>query len=165
MFLVTVLAIGARGVNGDVMRCLYDAEYRGLVLAKLIKSADIDYVKSMGSLMEWRVYKQALPSLLYWNKPIRVREIKVSRQRSWVLSAHNVQVFELKRSTRNLNDVAGNKDNDHVRCLLYQNTSQAQSLDTLVIHMHGGGFIIGSPESHDVSQSLILILLIWLHDY
>lgn len=139
------------------MRCLYDPEYRGLVLAKLIKSADVDYVKMMGSIMEWRIYKRVLPSLLYWNQPVRIEELHVCRQRRWILSAHNVKVIHFDRPQR------AEPGGPPVRCLLYQNTSQPLN-DKLVLHMHGGGFIIGSPESHDVSETFarsISYLISW----
>lgn len=149
---VTLLALGARGMCGDAVRCVIDPEYRGLVLAQLVKGADVQYVKAMGSLMEWRLYKNALPSLLYWNQPVRVKELHLPRQRKWVVSAHNVPVFELpQRVSTSLNST------NNVRCLLYQNTEGARPLDTLVLHMHGGGFMIGSPESHDVSIEFDII--------
>jgi hypothetical protein len=144
---VTLLALGARGVCGDAVRCVIDPEYRGLVLAQLVKGADVQYVKAMGSLMEWRLYKNALPSLLYWNHPVRVKDLHVARQRRWVLSAHNVPVFELPQRNKSTTFPVST-----VRCVLYQNTEGARPLDTLVLHMHGGGFMIGSPESHDVSH-------------
>ena len=127
-------------------QCIYNPEYRGLVIAKLIKSADIEFVKRMGSLMEWRIYKHYLPSLLYWRHSLKIREFHVKHQRSWFLSACNVKVMRFERN-RELQAKVGSK----IRCRLYQNTA-APLNNKLIVLMHGGGFIIGTPESHDVSS-------------
>lgn len=125
------------------MQCIYNPEYRGLVIAKLIKSADISFVKMMGSIMEWRIYKNVLPSLLYWRHSLKISEVHVENQRTWFLSACNVKVMRFEKSNKL-------QSNATIRCRLYQNTS-APLNNKLVLLMHGGGFIIGTPESHDVS--------------
>lgn len=126
------------------MQCIYDPEYRGLVIAKLIKSADISFVKMMGSLMEWRIYKHYLPSLLHWRHSLKISEFYVKHQRNWFLSACNVKVMRFEKANELQSN--GNK----IRCRLYKNTS-APLTNKLIVHMHGGGFIVGTPESHDVS--------------
>lgn len=144
MTFVTALAIGSRGLNSDVMQCLYNPEYRGLVIAKLIKSADISFVKMMGSLMEWRIYKYYLPSLLYWRHSLKISEFHVKHQRNWFLSACNVKVMRFEK-----NNELKQSNLNKIRCRLYQNTS-APLNNKLIVHMHGGGYIVGSVESHDV---------------
>lgn len=139
------------------MQCIYNPEYRGLVIAKLIKSADISFVKMMGSLMEWRIYKHYLPSLLYWRHSLKISELHVEHQRSWFLSACNVKVMRFEKN----NELQNN--GDKIRCRLYQNTS-APLNNKIIVHMHGGGFIIGTPESHDVSFDWLVYNFCWIDD-
>ena len=116
------------------------------MIAKLIKSADIPFVKRMGSLMEWRIYKHYLPSLLYWRYSLKINELHVKHQRTWLLSASNVSVMRFEKGE------VQTKVESKIRCRLYQNTA-APLNNKLIVLMHGGGFIIGTPESHDVSCS------------
>ena len=106
----------------------------------------------MGSLMEWRIYKHYLPRLLYWRHSLKISEFHVNHQHTWILSASNVKVqrFEANCET---------KVDAKIRCRLYQNTA-APLNNKLIVLMHGGGFIIGTPESHDVSRSLVFFVLL-----
>ncbi|RWS12668.1 hormone-sensitive lipase-like protein [Dinothrombium tinctorium] len=138
----TAFSVLADGFS-NIFKCVFNSDYRGLVLAKLIKSADISFLKKLGFLMELPVYTTFLPYLLYGNTPEIRRELRIERQKEWSISTLNKKVHRSfdHMQWRNLKSKT-------IRCKFFQ--AQGSHHESLVFHCHGGGFVMGSPESNEV---------------
>ncbi|RWS26358.1 hormone-sensitive lipase-like isoform X2 [Leptotrombidium deliense] len=139
---VTAFSVLSDGFS-SIFKCIFNSEYRGKVLAKLIKSADISFLKKLGFLMELPVYTSLLPYLLYGNSPQVRRQLRIERQNEWYLSICNKKV---SRSVDHRHHVY--RKSKYVRCKLIR--AQGPHRQSLVFHCHGGGFVMGSPESNEV---------------
>ena len=126
---VTMIAMAVR--PGSALRCLYDPQHRGLVLASLVKTADVAYVKRMGALPELPIYRSLLPALLYGFKPRKRFEFFFPRQSKWVISLRSYKLekhydnsmrFSTYRKTRVrlfLHEDSNEKPNKEGKCIFH----------------------------------------------
>lgn len=126
---VTTIAIAVR--PRSALRCLYDSRHRGLVLASLVKTADVAYVKRMGALPELPIYRSLLPALLYGSKPRTRGEFFFPRQSKWIISTKSYKLekhynnsirFSTYRKTRVrlfVHEDVNEKANSHGKCILH----------------------------------------------
>ena len=131
----------------DGIRCLFDTNHRGLTFANLIKNADIGFVMKLRTLLHSFAYRKILPFLLYGST--LTREFPVPRQTTWILSAQRNKML-----TRSQDDSSSqySPPKDKVRVKLYKGRPENPPKNQLAFYVHGGGFVLGTPESHDVSS-------------
>jgi hypothetical protein len=124
---VTTIAIAKR--PGSAVRCIFDARHRGLVLADLVKSADVAYVKRMGALPELPIYRTLVPALLYGSKPKKRDELMFPRQTKWIISS------ETHKLEKHYNDSMrfSTKIKTRVRLFLHEDAAEKQIADGNVI--------------------------------
>lgn len=153
---VTTLAIFARPFSS--FRLMVDPSYRGLILAKLIKSADVHFVKKMGSMADSLIYKSIIPFCLYGWSPNIQTTFYSPRQLKYVI---NTKTFKL--DTRYHSKITFTSETpigvenyslknyrNKIRIRLFKEETMKESHDKVIFHLHGGGFVTGSPESHEV---------------
>ncbi|XP_074596067.1 hormone-sensitive lipase-like isoform X2 [Brevipalpus obovatus] len=129
------------------IRCLFDANHRGLTFAHLIKNADIAFVMKLRTLLHSFAYRKILPFVLYGSTS--TKEFPVSRQTTWILSGerNNMLIRSQDDSSSNSNPAS---NGSKVRAKLYRGRQETPQKDQLAFYVHGGGFVLGTPESHDV---------------
>lgn len=126
---VTTIAMAVK--PRSALRCLYDARHRGLVVASLVKTADVAYVKRMGSLPELLIYRSLLPALLYGFKPRTRHQFFFPRQSKWIISLRSFKLekhysgsmrFSTYRNTRVrmfLHEHPNAKPNNEAKCIFH----------------------------------------------
>lgn len=120
---VTTIAVAKSPQSA--FRCLFDARHRGLVLADLVKSADVAYVKRMGMLPEFRIYRTLVPALLYGSKPRKRDEFFLPRQSKWIISP---QTYKLEKQYDN--DMRFSTQNKtRVRLFLHEDANESENSD------------------------------------
>lgn len=129
------------------IRCLFDANHRGLTFAHLVKNADIAFVMKLRTLLHSFAYRKILPFVLYGST--WTREFSVSRQTTWILSSERKNML-----TRRQDDFNSVSNGSKVRAKLYRGRQETPPKDQLAFYVHGGGFVLGTPESHDVSEKI-----------
>lgn len=134
----------------DGVKCLLSSQYRGLKFAELIKKADIPFVKRLRIMLEFPIYSKVLPTIFHGNTQIR-REIHAPRQSHWILSQLNQKVMLSKGRS-----IYTKKKS--VRCILFQSSPNEFATNKLIIYCHGGGFILGTPESQEVTIFTLLLI-------
>lgn len=154
---VTTLAIFARPLSS--FRLIVDPSYRGLILAKLIKSADVKFVKKMGSMADSLIYKSFIPFCLYGWSPNIQTTFYSPRQLKYIINTKTYQI-DTKYHTKikfteelpiGIDNYSLKNYRTKIRIRLFkQETMKEPSNDKLIFHLHGGGFVTGSPESHEV---------------
>ncbi|XP_074596864.1 arylacetamide deacetylase-like isoform X2 [Brevipalpus obovatus] len=131
----------------DRVKCLIDAKYRGLTFAHLIKNADIVFVMKLRTLLHSFAYRKILPFVLYGSTS--TKEFPVSRQTTWILSSERNNML-IRSQDDSSSDANSASNGSKVRAKLYRGRQETPQKDQLAFYVHGGGFVLGTPESHDV---------------
>lgn len=154
---VTTLAIFARPLSS--FRLLVDPSFRGLILAKLIKSADVHFVKKMGSMADSLIYKSIIPFCLYgWSPNIQTtfyspRQLKyiIDTKTHKIDTNYHSKIKFTDETPIGIENYCTKNYRNKIRIRLFkQETMKEAPHEKLIFHLHGGGFVTGSPESHEV---------------
>lgn len=131
----------------DRVKCLVDAKYRGLTFAHLIKNADIVFVMKLRNLLHSYPYRKILPFIIHGS--MLTKDYSVPRQATWILSANRQKILTRSEDEQQHTQYLPLKNK--VRIKLYRGCKENPPKNQLVFYVHGGGFVLGTPESHDVS--------------
>lgn len=99
----------------------------------------------MWNITDFPLVRLCTPS--FWSRYfIHSSNIYCPRQRRWIIDKIDPLVHDLDRETC---IPYPKMRNTAVRCVLFRKTKKVEN-NSLLLHIHGGGFISQSPESHDV---------------
>ncbi|KAI1296614.1 Hormone-sensitive lipase [Halotydeus destructor] len=127
--------------NGPLLKVLTNEQFKNEVVVKYMYNASWQEIRATWAAGEGKLNNLAV-KLQFGNKPKIRLEVDIPRQNNYVINegqiengGHLIPFAQLKG----------------VRCLLLtdQNLGVAPN-DTLIIHIHGGGFISLHPETHEV---------------
>lgn len=107
----------------------------------------------MWNLTEFPLVRLLTPSL--WQKlSISSRSIYCSSQQRWIIDPKKPIVHDTTKISHRsveIDNIIKSKANKSIRCLLLQTRNRTKDRNkSLIFHVHGGGFISQSPESHSV---------------
>ncbi|RWS01910.1 hormone-sensitive lipase-like isoform X2, partial [Dinothrombium tinctorium] len=122
---------------------LWDRDYRGKTLLETMRNANTDFPFSMWAITEWRIHTKLLVPLFNIGSGLRTSTVFIPRQKTWIIPEWSKGRVQRKYFAEYQSRGKG------VRCRLLQHRTKSQN-DTLVLHMHGGGFITQSPDSHEM---------------
>ncbi|RWS02320.1 hormone-sensitive lipase-like isoform X2 [Dinothrombium tinctorium] len=122
---------------------LWDRDYRGKILFETMKNATIDFPFAMWRILEWKIHSKFLACLINIGSGLQTSTEFIPRQKSWIIPEWSKGRVQRKYFSKFQS--SGKK----VRCRLLQHRNKSQN-DTLVLHMHGGGFVALSPDSHEI---------------
>ncbi|CAG2163652.1 unnamed protein product [Oppiella nova] len=120
-------------------RTLFDQTLRAQTVAHIAQNASVQFVKSFWGLTETPFVRNTLPLL---SPPLNcaAKDLFVPSQTTWTISATDASVARTK-DRQTLPDI---------RCRLLQSRAPDAATDAIVLHLHGGGFVAQSPDSHEV---------------
>lgn len=112
------------------------------VFANFAMNASVEFAASMWNLSEVFIYRKLLSLLIYGTKSGKGRTYHIPRQ----------SILKLNESGELLNDSDGNFSPNHgqVRIRMLQEQKGIPDSQSVVLHIHGAGFIAQSPDSHEV---------------
>ncbi|KAI1294244.1 Hormone-sensitive lipase [Halotydeus destructor] len=146
--LSTYLAVNVVSSWRDFGRCFYDGDFRARMTVEFTQRLDIDVIRRLilfGEIWWVRVY---LPFLNHFIWPSRKLTLLVPRQTEWQIGCHVAeQRVWLARGQRLPTS------SRPVRCRLLAHPSGdgvPEARGWVVFHVHGGGFVAGSPDSHEI---------------
>ncbi len=103
-----------------------------------------------------------MPSLLVRVQPKIVKDVYIPRQNRWKISCEKADVIDTNllqiEEFENNESMSGSSESERsrklidlkIRCRLLQNDCKNRPIDSIVLHIHGGGFVSQSPDSHEV---------------
>ena len=133
-----------------LMACktLWDSKYKAQIVAHIAHNATVEFVKSFWGLTELSVLKSALPYLATKTKLKLIKDVFIQRQKEWIISNKKAQV---SRATNSDETQATKIQVSKIRCRLLQNEIENnKNINSIVLHIHGGGFVSQSPDSHEI---------------
>lgn len=135
-----------------IPKALIDPEFRRLALIRMVMRFDPTSVKLLASFGNSPINKYWTPFVEHGFQPNRRETVFIERQRKFMVD-YNMgdQAIFLKKDSNAF--LWGRKP---VRCrLLKSEVSKEDSIteDTLLINVHGGGFLTGTPDTHEVRES------------
>lgn len=99
----------------------------------------------MWNITDFPLVRLCTPS--FWSRYfIQTSNIYCPRQQRWIIDKIEPIIHDLDKET---NISYPKMRNPSVRCVLFRKTKEVEK-NSLLLHIHGGGFISQSPESHDV---------------
>ncbi len=122
----------------------------------------IQFVKSFWGLTEYSIVKNGLPSLVVRAQPKIIKDVYIPRQNRWQISSQKADVIDTNLSQieelENNESKSGSSESERkrklidlkIRCRLLQHDCKGRTIDSVVLHIHGGGFVSQSPDSHEV---------------
>ncbi|KAF7491038.1 Hormone-sensitive lipase [Sarcoptes scabiei] len=126
---------------------------RARMFTNMVLNVNVDCLKSMWNLTEFPLVRLLTPSL--WQKlSISSRSIYCSSQQRWIIDPKKPIVHDTTKISHRsveIDNIIKSKANKSIRCLLLQTRNRTKDRNkSLIFHVHGGGFISQSPESHSV---------------
>lgn len=142
---LSLIALGSESYS-QLFKCMFDARYRSDHLADLCRKVDSCLMRAILGGGETHGARVVLPFCMHGFKPTIKRTL-----------------FVEQRQTRFHIDVNGNAQTANmlmgcferkapIRCrLLYEpDDTDHNEAQTVLLHAHGGGYMAGSPDSHEV---------------
>lgn len=133
----------------QIPRLLMNADYRTRTLFDVVMRFDPTAIKLLASFGESPISTRWTPFVTHGLQPNVIRTVYIERQKKFMLN------YDLERRSISI-------EKDHqaylwgtkpIRCrLLHQAIPREDCIfkDMLIIHCHGGGFVTGTPDSHEV---------------
>ena len=105
---------------------------------------NVHQLKKIWSTLELAISRPLVLAINGGNNPNIVRTTQIPRQNTYLIQDSYSTRIEITAENRS-------NPSDKVKCLFLQNGSFGSSPNnTLVIHLHGGGFVSIRPKSHEV---------------
>ncbi|XP_054154037.1 hormone-sensitive lipase-like [Oppia nitens] len=140
-----LMAIVAAGDPRLAARLLVDSRMRAQAVAHIAQNATVEFVKGFWGLTETPLARSALPLLA--KTPPLAREVYVPPQTRWSVSP--VEACVLRNDDDDADSTSHANRRPLIRCRLLCGSEQPSG-DALVLHIHGGGFVSQTPDSHEV---------------
>ncbi|KAI1283187.1 Hormone-sensitive lipase [Halotydeus destructor] len=131
----------------EFFKCATNPDFRRRTLISMVQKFDTQAIRllGMGGETPWNCLM--LPLFLFGMQPNITRTVYIPRQKRYIIDYHldRREIFLRKDCPAHI------WGREPTRCRLLHNTSApAMVKDTIILHCHGGGFVCGSPDSHEV---------------
>lgn len=143
----------------------FSSKARAKMFTNMVLRVNVDCLKSLWNIPDHLMIRMLTPSFWQSYLVLERSDINFPRQKRWIIDPLCSKIHDLKsrKSTDSLEEADDSipdyinesyleKLQKKIRCLILRSKNQMklkdQSSKTILFHIHGGGFISQSPESH-----------------
>ncbi|XP_015784830.1 uncharacterized protein LOC107362310 [Tetranychus urticae] len=136
------------------LKTLWSRDYRADLFTKWTQCPSTSYPFDIWEILDYKVVCKGLIPLLFLGKGIQTRNIEASPQNTFVYTRDGKDVVVNQPGGK----VTPSVNEKPIKCRLIHKSNRDTSKGYLLFHVHGGGFIAHSPDSHEN------YLRQWAHD-